>query len=173
MLTELRETAIQTLFGSSTPWNDWEPADDGLMGGISLSRFVAEDDLEGIFLGNVSLERQGGFASVRSPEFRIAPPHTHGLRLRVRGDGHIFTACLHTPGLQPGISYRCRFHPPAYEWQTIDLPFKNFVLMRFGQRVGVSPVNPERIRSMSLMIADRQEGAFALEVGSIVAYAAA
>ena len=53
------------------------------------------------------------------------------------------------------------------------LLFEDFVLMRFGQRVGVQPIQPERIRSMSLMIADRQEGAFALEVGSISAYASA
>jgi len=172
MLTELG-TSIQPLFGPDVRWSHWEAANDGLMGGISQSRFMAESELAGIFLGNVSLEHQGGFASVRSPEFRVAEPNMHGLRLQVRGDGHIYTACLHTPGLQPGTSYRCRFQPPAYEWQTIELPFDGFVLMRFGQRVGVLPVNPERVRSMSLMISDRQEGAFALEVGSIVAYASA
>jgi NADH dehydrogenase [ubiquinone] 1 alpha subcomplex assembly factor 1 len=172
MLMELQETATLSLFDSSMPWNEWYSADDGLMGGVSQSRMVEESDRVGIFLGRVSLEQQGGFASVRSPEFRITRPNTHGLRLQVRGDGHIYTACLHTPGLQPGTSYRCRFQPPAYEWQTIDLPFDDFVLMRFGQRVGVMPVNPERIRSLSFMIADRQEGAFALEVGSIMAYAA-
>jgi monofunctional biosynthetic peptidoglycan transglycosylase len=170
MLMDLEDTL--TLFGPSLSPGGWVPANDGLMGGVSQSRLAEEHDRVGIFLGQLSLEHQGGFASVRSPEFRISPPFTHGLRLHVRGDGHIYTACLHTPGLQPGTSYRCRFQPPAYEWQTIDLPFEDFVLMRFGQRVGVMPVNPERIRSLSLMIADRQEGAFALEIGSIVAYAA-
>lgn len=164
--------AQQTLFGHEARWGGWHSADDALMGGRSKSRFVPGDDNIAIFLGTVSLEQNGGFASVRSPQFNIELPQPVGLQLHARGDGHIYHLCLHCAGLQPGTSYRCRFQPRAFEWQTIELAFSDFVLMRFGQRVGVSPVKPERISGTSLMISDRQEGAFALELASLAVYAA-
>jgi len=173
MIAPAQIETVHELFGQGISWGLWEAADDGLMGGISQSRFLVDHDGTGVFVGNLSLENQGGFASVRSPQMGIRLPRASGLRFHVRGDGHFYTACLHTQGLQPGTSYRCRFQPVAYEWQTIGLAFDEFVLMRYGQRVGISPVKPERICGLSLMISDRQEGAFALEVASVGVYATA
>ena len=56
------------LFDFSDPAivSDWAPIDDRVMGGISRSKL--RHDLAGhaAFEGTVSLERNGGFASVRS-----------------------------------------------------------------------------------------------------------
>lgn len=69
--------------------------------------------------------------------------------------------------MQPGISYRCRFATVAGCWLESELPFDDFVLMRYGQRAGVNPVQPERISSVSILIADKIEGPFALELEEI------
>src|SRR4051812_17301149 len=116
MILQPSTIAEQVLFGHDTPWGDWHSADDTLMGGASQSRFDATGENPGLFLGSVSLERNGGFASVRSPQFAITLPRPLGLQFHVRGDGHIYSVCLHCAGLQPGTSYRCRFQPAAYEW---------------------------------------------------------
>jgi NADH dehydrogenase [ubiquinone] 1 alpha subcomplex assembly factor 1 len=149
------------------PITDWFAVDDSVMGGISQSRWENGDSAPPRFTGYVSLERNGGFASVRSPQLPISFAGFSGLRIRVRGDGQTYSLCLHSAGLLPGTSYRCRFETIAGEWQTVELPFEDFVLMRFGQRVGVSPVKPERITALSFMISDKQEGAFTLEVESL------
>lgn len=144
----------------------WIAVDDGVMGGRSRSR-LAIDGGTALFTGTISLENGGGFCSVRSPDFADGWGEYCGVSLRVRGDGKTYTLCLHTRALMPGTSYRCRFDPPSGEWADFLLPFDRFVLMRFGYRVGVEPVNPAHIRSVSLMIADRQDGPFTLELAHL------
>ncbi|MEO2089192.1 MAG: CIA30 family protein [Gemmataceae bacterium] len=145
----------------------WQPADDGLMGGVSHSAFVRTADGHAAFRGVVSLENNGGFCSVRSPDLPARLTGGDAIALRVRGDGRTYTLCLHTRTLLPGTSYRCRFTPPAGEWVREVLPFAEFVLMRFGQRAGVSPVDPAAVTALSLLVSDRQEGPFTLEVAEV------
>lgn len=155
------------LFCPHMPFVPWQPADDGLMGGVSCSSFARTADGHAAFRGCVSLENNGGFCSVRSPDLPERLAAQEAIALRVRGDGRTYSLCLHTRTLLPGTSYRCRFAPPAGEWVRVVLPFANFVLMRFGQRAGVSPVDPAAVTAMSLMVSDRQEGAFVLEVAEV------
>ena len=46
--------------------NAWHAIDDRVMGGISQSRLKHEPASHAVFEGEVSLEQNGGFASVRS-----------------------------------------------------------------------------------------------------------
>lgn len=154
-------------FCPHTQFAPWLPADDGLMGGVSCSSFARTADGHAAFRGCVSLENNGGFCSVRSPDLPARLTGGAAIALRVRGDGRTYTLCLHTRTLLPGTSYRCRFTPPAGEWVRVVLPFADFVLMRFGQRAGVSPVDPAAVTGLSLLVADRQEGPFTLEVAEV------
>ena len=53
-------------FGSTSGGNDWRIVNDDVMGGRSTSQaYLAENSM--LFKGVVSLENNGGFASVRSP----------------------------------------------------------------------------------------------------------
>ena len=159
-------TAEELAFDFDAPFASWSSADDGVMGGRSRSQFTAIP-CGGRFTGVVSLANGGGFCSVRSPDFAEGWAGFDAVSLLVRGDGRTFTFCLHTRGLMPGMSYRRRFTPQAGEWAEITLPLEEFVLMRFGFRVGVAPVNPDHIRAVSLMVADAQEGPFTLDVKRI------
>ena len=47
--------------------SDWRIINDTVMGGVSRSRFEATED-GAVFTGEVSLDRGGGFVSMRSPE---------------------------------------------------------------------------------------------------------
>jgi monofunctional biosynthetic peptidoglycan transglycosylase len=128
---------------------------------------ATSDDGTACFTGHVSLENNGGFCSVRSPDRIGQFRGQRAIGLHVRSDGKTYTVCLHTKTLLAGTSYRCRFTPPAGCWERVVLPFERFVLMRFGNRVGVSPVAPEAITGVSLMISDRQEGPFALDLTEV------
>lgn len=145
----------------------WATTDDGVMGGASCSRFVFCPDGFARFTGVVSLENNGGFCSVRSPQLPAAVPDWDAVCVRVRGDGKEYAVGLHTPYQSPGTAYRCRFTPPAGTWADVLLPLDRFVLMRFGTRVGVMPAVPEQIRGVSFLISDKQEGAFTLDVSAV------
>jgi len=65
----------------------WVSIDDVVMGGVSSSRLEATGSDTAVFTGLVSLENNGGFASVRSrPEEHDLGGYS-GLEIRIRGDG--------------------------------------------------------------------------------------
>jgi monofunctional biosynthetic peptidoglycan transglycosylase len=154
-------------FAPGFPFAEWTPSDDGVMGGRSRSELVVSNGGAACFTGTVSLENNGGFCSIRSPDLTGGLGGFEGVGVHARGDGKTYTLCLHTRGLLPGTSYRSRFTPPRGQWVRVALPFSDFVLMRYGFRAGVSPVNPAHITAISLLIGDKQEGAFALEVSDV------
>ena len=158
--------AVLFRFDPATPFVPWLPVDDPTMGGRSHSGLVPTDGGGACFAGVVTLENGGGFCSVRSPEF--APvPDAAAVALRVRGDGKTYKVCLHTRHMLPGTSYRASFVTRPGEWQDLHLPLSDFVLMRFGTRAGVMPADPARVTAVSLLIADRQEGPFVLELSHV------
>ncbi len=62
---------------------DWSPIDDAVMGGVSSSRMRHDPQGYAVFEGVVSLERNGGFASVRSQPAKLGLPGTVALLLEV------------------------------------------------------------------------------------------
>lgn len=68
MITSINQNQGNYLLNSSImkTENKWRIVNDGVMGGLSSSRVSVNDD-KIIFSGNVSLENNGGFASLRSP----------------------------------------------------------------------------------------------------------
>jgi hypothetical protein len=146
----------------------WFSIDDTVMGGVSSSGLEPTSDDSVVFRGNVSLENNGGFASVRSrPQVRDLRGYA-GLALRVRGDGHRYKLNLKTDDRFDGILYRAVFDTRREEWQTISLRFEDFVPTFRGRTIsGAGPLDLSRIVSFGLMISDKQAGPFQLELASI------
>jgi NADH dehydrogenase [ubiquinone] 1 alpha subcomplex assembly factor 1 len=158
--------AVLFRFAPTGPFAEWLAIDDPTMGGQSHSALIPTDGGTACFTGVVSLADGGGFCSVRSPDFAPLPEAT-AVVLRVRGDGKTYKVCLHTRYMLPGTSYRASFDTRPGEWQDVSLPLADFVLMRFGARAGIAPADPARVTAVSLLIADRQDGPFALELAHV------
>jgi monofunctional biosynthetic peptidoglycan transglycosylase len=135
------------------------------MGGVSSGRMVAAD--QGLrFEGELSLENNGGFASVRRPVDADLSSST-GVRLRLRGDGRTYQFRLRLDNRWDGVAWRAEF-PTTGEWQTIELPFDRFTPVFRGRRVpDAGPVVPADIRQVGFMLADKTPGPFALEIRAI------
>ncbi len=82
------------------------------------------------FAGNVTTERNGGFASVRSqPNWpgwgsTILGPDAHGVCMQVRGDGRQYKLTIKaaselTGQWGEGVNYQCDFQPPAGTWHEV------------------------------------------------------
>ena len=66
--------STQTLiydFNDQSSSRDWRVVNDGVMGGLSASQFEINEVGNGFFHGHVSLENNGGFASVRHQPARM------------------------------------------------------------------------------------------------------
>ena len=147
----------------------WSAIGDVVMGGISRSRLDHDPAGHASFSGVVSLEHNGGFASVRSPLLALGAPSATAYLLEVRGDGQRYKLNLRTDEAFDGVSYQAAFvAPPA--WTTIHLPLGEFRPSFRGRAVpDAPPLDPARVRQVGLLIADRQAGPFALAMRSFAA----
>ncbi len=155
---------------AATPRLEWRSIDDVVMGGVSRSeaRLTADGALR--FSGVVSLENNGGFASIRSEPVKLDLSGAQGLRLRVKGGGKGFKLNLKTEAGFDTVQYQAPFMAPE-EWGTVTLPFAAFRAVFRGRPVPNAPaLDPARIVTLGFLISERQEGPFLLEIASITAY---
>ncbi|KPK61452.1 MAG: hypothetical protein AMS21_09165 [Gemmatimonas sp. SG8_38_2] len=156
-------------FSSSTA-ADWFVVNDVVMGGVSSSTIEVTASGTGVFAGYLSLENNGGFASIRTV---IAPGDLSafvGFALRVRGDGRRYQLRLRTDGSFDGLAYRADFDTEPDKWITVVLPFDSFTpTFRGYVPRNASPLDVGTIRQMGLLIGDKREGEFRLEVQRVVA----
>ncbi len=160
----------RTLFGFESAMSvaDWSAIDDAVMGGVSRSRLRHDPVGHAVFEGIVSLEYNGGFASVRSRPMDLGVPGAVGYLLEVRDDGKRFKLNLRTDDGFDGVNYQAAFEAPAGRWTLVRLPLSEFKPTFRGRSVpGAPPLDSARVRQIGLMIAERQAGAFALALRSI------
>ncbi len=143
----------------------WQAVNDGVMGGVSDGRFRITERQTLEFYGTLSLENNGGFASVRSR------PRTLGLQAgdtivsRVRGDGREYQLNLYTSRQMRAWSYRAPVPTRPGEWIEVAIPLDRFEATSFGQVVrGVGPIDPRNITSIGFLLAEKTPGPFVLEV---------
>lgn len=159
---------------SNTVSNSWQIVNDNVMGGISRSTFRMHNDGYAVFSGTLSLENNGGFASVRVQTRSAADlSEFKGLSVRVLGDGKIYCLRLRTVenGRMTRYSYETRFRTKIGEWETYFLPYSDFKAEFRGTPVRGNPtLNADAIAEIGFMIQDKQEGSFRLGVSKLSGY---
>lgn len=148
--------------------NVWHAIDDRVMGGISHSTLRHDPAGHAVFEGTVSLERNGGFASVRTSPGERGLPGAQACLIELRGDNKEFKLSLLTDDGFDSLNYQASFAPKGTDWQTLHLPLAEFRARFRGREVtDAPPLAPARIRQVGLMIAARQAGAFELHIRRI------
>lgn len=74
-------------FAGTDAVREWQAVNDGVMGGASEGTFEITDGKTLVFFGTLSLENNGGFASVRTKARKLGLQPGDALRVRVRGTG--------------------------------------------------------------------------------------
>lgn len=142
----------------------WYTVDDNVMGGISNSIVgIVEPDILG-FAGTMSLENNGGFASVRSDWQTMDLTDSDGILLRVLGDGNNYRLRIRTTTTERNISYNALFATTPGQWQTVYVPYAKMVPTYFGYVMDVGPLDKANIGSFGFMLSDDQPGEFELYV---------
>ena len=148
-------------FSTRNDQQSWVSIDDRIMGGASQSHAEITTSGSLRFYGIVSLENQGGFASVRSPAGNYDLSGHSGLLLRVKGDGKRYKLGLRIDLFYDGVSYLSGFEAPSGPGEEIFLPFDSFVPTHHGQILSnAAPLDTGQIRSFVLLISEQQAGPF-------------
>ncbi len=146
----------------------WVAVNDGVMGGRSRGGPAIEDGVL-VFSGVLSLENNGGFSSVRTVDRAFDLGAGRELVLRVRGDGRRYQLRLATDARWRGltVSWAGDFDTVAGQWTEVRVPLATLRPTVRGLDLQGPPMDPSRVREIGLMIADKREGPFRLEVESI------
>ena len=83
MLIDFTETNAEEIFG-------WRVINDDVMGGISQSRIELLPTATALFSGQLALENNGGFASIRRRSDNFKLDDCSGVMLKVKGDGRSY-----------------------------------------------------------------------------------
>ncbi len=146
---------------------NWQAVNDDVMGGVSSSNFALTNGTA-VFCGTVSLENNGGFASVRSLPAPWDLTGCDAFVVRVRGDGRSYKFTARTDRSFDSAIYQARFKTRAGEWEEHRLRFAAFVPTFRGRVLtGEPPLDPAKIVSVGFLISDKQAGPFRLEVASV------
>ncbi|GBF89396.1 hypothetical protein Rsub_01968 [Raphidocelis subcapitata] len=171
----------------------WQVLDDVVMGGASSSSLGFSEAARAlVFAGSVTTAFNGGFASVRSFPWAgwAALGGARGVRLVLRGDGRTYKLNLKTDDSWDGVAWQADFETAAPRpdgaapagggggaagWQTVDVPFSDFLPTLRGRVVGgARPLEGGSVRQLGFMVskfaaaggpvAGFREGEFRLEV---------
>lgn len=151
-------------FNADDAAQQWQTVNDGVMGGRSEGRFNITDSKTMQFFGNLSLENNGGFASVRTRPTKLNLADGDELILRVRGDGRQYSLNLYVPRRLVAFSYRASFQTEKDKWLQIKVPLKDFVATSFGRVVPNQPLDPMEVNGLGILLGDKKSGPFNLEV---------
>lgn len=138
----------------------WRIVNDGVMGGLSSSSVSVNDD-KIIFTGNVSLENNGGFASLRSPVKNYNFENFSGIEIKIKGGGKRYSISMKETSYFTGYFYTTTFETKKDEWMVVQLTFNQFKLYYYGREKNSNDKIPlNNIKEISLLIGDKQEGRF-------------
>jgi hypothetical protein len=135
---------------------------DGVMGGVSQSSLRQDED--GMFFeGMVSLENNGGFASMRS-SVRF-PQGTQLIELIAKGDGKRYKLVLRTE-LAPRVTYVADFIALP-TWQTYRFNLSQFKSTFRGRDVDAPALSFSDVIDFGILISNNQAGSFAIQLKTL------
>jgi NADH dehydrogenase [ubiquinone] 1 alpha subcomplex assembly factor 1 len=163
-------TELHLKFDGDPAEPSWEQENDDVMGGVSKGRADIRDGVLA-FTGSLSLENNGGFAQIRIHNLRHDLSGKKGMKLRVMGDGRTYQFRLATDARHRGsrIAYHVEFRTEKDKWTEVGVKFADLKASHHGTALDGPPADLSKVEEMSFLLADKQEGAFALKVDWMMA----
>src|SRR6056297_3602730 len=109
-------------FDKNSDIREWVIVDDVVMGGRSSGEISLNEEGHGVFQGEISLENNGGFSSVRYRTGRTAVKDHAKIVIRLKGDGKEYQFRIKA-NTEDEYSYVAAFSTSG-EWQEIEMPLK-------------------------------------------------
>lgn len=156
-------------FGKNTGGQNWSVTNDGVMGGLSQGQAYLTDSSV-VFQGEVSLENNGGFSSLRSPYQRLNLSDYEEVEIKTRSSGLPFSITF---------SKSQRFWIPNYKhflslnnekWVIDTFKLSKLAEFRMGDSTN-RVINEKDIASLigiNFFNEGKKEGRFLLEVDYIL-----
>ena len=153
-------------FNSESKATEWLIVDDVVMGGRSNGNFYVNENGHGVFEGEISLENNGGFSSVRHECQTINVRDYSKIRIHVKGDGNTYQLRVKSSN-SDYYSYSASFQS-SNNWGEIEIPFKAFSPVYRGRTLDMPNFPGETIEEIAILIGNKKAQKFKLELDSIL-----
>lgn len=159
--------ALYTLFDFSpdADMKNWRVVDDVVMGGMSSGSFTLTEEGHAQFSGNVSLENNGGFSSVRYVFDEKDVSEFKTVKLRLKGDGKKYQFRIQSRK-NDYYSYITTFKTSG-EWEEVDLKLKDFYPSFRGRKLDMANYSGETMVGVTFLIANYKNESFELLIDKI------
>ena len=146
----------------------WRAVNDNVMGGRSLGKVIVRDGrLQ--FEGSINTQG-GGFASIRRTIEVGELLGAKAVSLRLKGDGRQYRLTLRDNKQVRGrsVGYQAGFSTsPKGQWQNVRIELNGLRASLFGRPMAVGEVDLGSVWSIGIIIADGQDGPFALQLDKL------
>ena len=153
-------------FNKKSDLQDWIIVDDVVMGGRSFSTFKLNEDGFGIFEGNISIENNGGFSSLRYRFLKKTIKAYTQVKVRLRGDGKKYQFRIKANSADY-FSYIAPFMTSG-EWQEIVIPLEDMYPSFRGRRLSKPNFSSDYIEELNFLIGNKKSESFKLLIDKII-----
>jgi NADH dehydrogenase [ubiquinone] 1 alpha subcomplex assembly factor 1 len=154
-------------FSNPQETQNWIIVNDTVMGGRSSASLNVKKNML-IFAGNLSLQNNGGFASIRRIYEPLSWNRGEILEIKVLGDGRSYQFRLRTNRNEDGVAYVANFTTTQNQIQTLQFNIKDFTPQFRGRLVrGAPTLRFSDIAQIGFMLADKNSGQFVLQISHI------
>lgn len=153
-------------FNKNSDVQHWIIVDDVVMGGKSSGTFKVNSDGYGVFEGDISLDNNGGFSSVRHRFPRIQVKEYTKVVIKLKGDGKNYQFRIRA-NTGEYYSYIAPFSTTG-KWQEIEFPLKNMYPSFRGRRLNQPNFSESYIEEITFLIGNKKEESFRLFIDKIV-----
>lgn len=152
-------------FNSESNIRNWRIVDDVVMGGRSNGNFKINKSGHGEFSGEVSLENNGGFSSVRYNFNTINSSEYNSFQLRIKGNGKTYQFRVKDSRYRR-FSYIYSFQTSG-KWETVEIPFDKMYPSFRGYRLDQPNFNGQEMEEIAFLIGNKKEQSFKLLIDKI------
>jgi NADH dehydrogenase [ubiquinone] 1 alpha subcomplex assembly factor 1 len=146
-------------------FDKWSIVNDNVMGGLSESNISISENETLIFKGRVSLDNNGGFASVRYNAEGLKVGKDQKLKITLIGDSKEYQIRI-KPNRYLNYNYSKSFKTTNSK-QTIVIPLNELVAQFRGRKLNKGNFNYDQIGELGILIGNKRNEEFKLEIINI------
>ena len=149
-------------FNKDSDISNWTIVNDGVMGGVSQSEMIINDDGHALFTGKVSLDYNGGFASVRYNPKTIDVKAYTTLVIRCKGPAKQYQ--VRTKSSTDERHSYIQYIDVSEEWKEIEVDMSTMYPTFRGRKLDMPYYPKEALSEFAILIGNKKYEEFALEI---------
>lgn len=152
-------------FNKDSSIKEWRIVNDGVMGGLSVGSFSLSPNGHGLFEGEISLENNGGFSSVRYRFDKLQVAKDSYINILLKGDGKDYQFRV-KDNSGNYYSYITTF-PTTGEWEEIKIALKDMYPSFRGRKLDQPNFSKDHIEEIVFLIGNKRTENFKLLIDKI------